>query len=77
MSVHSGPSAGGADYNTASRDPAFRIEAKEDATYRVQVRPEFTYDDAGVACDRLGRGDEAISWMERKRGTGDMAGPIR
>jgi tetratricopeptide (TPR) repeat protein len=25
------------------------------------------YDDAGVACDRLGRGDQAIRWMERKR----------
>jgi hypothetical protein len=25
------------------------------------------YDDAGVACDRLGRGDEAISWMDKKR----------
>jgi tetratricopeptide (TPR) repeat protein len=25
------------------------------------------YDDAGVACDRLGRGDEAIEWMVRKR----------
>ncbi len=25
------------------------------------------YDDAGVACDRLGRGDEAIEWMKRKR----------
>lgn len=25
------------------------------------------YDDAGVACDRLGRGDEAIAWMGRKR----------
>jgi tetratricopeptide (TPR) repeat protein len=24
------------------------------------------YDDAGVACDHLGRGDEAIAWMERK-----------
>ncbi len=24
------------------------------------------YDDAGVACDRLGRGDEAIAWMEKK-----------
>lgn len=24
------------------------------------------YDDAGVACDRLGRSDEAIGWMERK-----------
>ena len=25
------------------------------------------YDDAGVACDRLGLGDEAITWMERKQ----------
>ena len=25
------------------------------------------YDDAGVACDRLGRHDEAIVWMARKR----------
>jgi len=24
------------------------------------------YDDAGVACDRLQRGDEAVAWMERK-----------
>jgi tetratricopeptide (TPR) repeat protein len=26
------------------------------------------YDDAGVACDRLGRHDQAIEWMARKRG---------
>jgi hypothetical protein len=25
------------------------------------------YDDAGVACDRLGMSEEAISWMDRKR----------
>lgn len=25
------------------------------------------YDDAGVACDRLGRHDEAIKWMDRKK----------
>ncbi len=25
------------------------------------------YDDAGVACDRLGLGDEAVAWMEKKR----------
>lgn len=25
------------------------------------------YDDAGVACDRLGRHDEAIAWMEKKK----------
>lgn len=36
------------------------------------------YDDAGVACDRLGRHDEAIDWMTRKRaaldaGSGDQS----
>ncbi len=38
-------------------------------TARLQGHPEdlAAYDDAGVACDRLGRGDEAISWMEKKR----------
>jgi tetratricopeptide (TPR) repeat protein len=25
------------------------------------------YDDAGVACDRLGRSDEAIEWMDKKK----------
>jgi hypothetical protein len=25
------------------------------------------YDDAGVACDRLGNGDEAVAWMEKKK----------
>lgn len=35
----------------------------------LRAHPEdlAAYDDAGVACDRLGRGDEAVSWMERKR----------
>ena len=35
----------------------------------LQSHPEdlAAYDDAGVACDRLGRGDEAIAWMEKKR----------
>jgi hypothetical protein len=34
----------------------------------LQSHPEDldAYDDAGVACDRLGRGDEAISWMKKK-----------
>ncbi|MHC5543281.1 hypothetical protein ACYOEI_34090, partial [Singulisphaera rosea] len=34
----------------------------------LQSHPEdfSAYDDAGVACDRLGRGDEAIAWMEKK-----------
>jgi hypothetical protein len=35
----------------------------------VQTEPGNlgAYDDAGVACDRLGRGDEAIGWMARKK----------
>ena len=34
----------------------------------LQDHPEdlAAYDDAGVACDRLGRDDEAILWMDRK-----------
>src|SRR3954467_13072739 len=38
-------------------------------TAYLQSHPEdlAAYDDAGVACDRLGRGDEAIAWMEKKR----------
>jgi hypothetical protein len=35
----------------------------------IQGHPEDlgASDDAGVACDRLGRGDEAISWMDKKQ----------
>jgi tetratricopeptide (TPR) repeat protein len=32
------------------------------------------YDDAGVACDRLGRHDEAIAWMIRKKAILDASG---
>lgn len=32
------------------------------------------YDDAGVACDRLGRGDEAIEWMAKKRAALERSG---
>jgi hypothetical protein len=32
------------------------------------------YDDAGVACDRLSRGKEAIAWMNRKRTVLDKRG---
>lgn len=31
------------------------------------------YDDAGAACDRLGRSDEAIAWMAKKRAILDRA----
>jgi hypothetical protein len=44
-------SAGGADVNTASRDPAYRLEVKEDSAYRVLARDLFntTRDDPGLA----------------------------
>jgi len=34
------------------------------------------YDDAGVACDRLGRPDEAIEWMAKKRAMLDTLAPL-
>lgn len=37
----SAASPGGLEFNTASRDPAFRLEVKEDGAYRVQVRDLF------------------------------------
>lgn len=38
-------------------------------TSLVESEPDSlgAYDDAGVACDRLGRSDEAIAWMARKK----------
>ena len=52
------------------RNPPLFYEMRlERVTDHLQSHPEdlAAYDDAGVACDRLGRGDEAISWMEKKR----------
>jgi hypothetical protein len=52
------------------RNPPLFYEMRlERVTGHLQSHPEdlAAYDDAGVACDRLGRGDEAISWMEKKR----------
>jgi hypothetical protein len=54
-----------------------RFERKPPLFYEIRLRrvtaeiathPEdlAAYDDAGVACDRLGRGDDAIAWMEKK-----------
>src|SRR5205085_2720484 len=38
----SDPNPGGPDVNTASRDPSYRLEAKEDSTWRLEVRDLFT-----------------------------------
>jgi hypothetical protein len=49
--------------------PLFHEMRLERVTAHLQSHPEdlTAYDDAGVACDRLGRGNEAISWMQKKR----------
>src|SRR3954469_5414044 len=49
--------------------PLFHEMRLARVTARLEDHPEDldAYDDAGVACDRLGRGDEAIAWMEKKR----------
>lgn len=49
--------------------PLYYVRRLELATARVESEPDdlASYDDAGVACDRLGRGDEAIEWMRAKR----------
>jgi hypothetical protein len=52
------------------RNPPLYYEIRlKIAAGRVAARSDDfdAYDDAGVACDRLGRGDEAIAWMEKKR----------
>ncbi|MCA1685179.1 MAG: hypothetical protein LC745_04190 [Planctomycetia bacterium] len=49
--------------------PLFYERRLARVTARLLSHPEdlAAYDDAGVACDRLGRGDEAISWMVKKK----------
>jgi hypothetical protein len=58
------------------RNPPLYYEMRLDrADERAKADPDdfAAYDDAGVACDRLGRGDEAIEWMARKRDRLDAA----
>ncbi len=64
----------------AGSGPPLYYEMRLDrVTAHLQSRPEdlAAYDDAGVACDRLGRGDEAIAWMEKKRAQLDRLGASR
>ncbi|OAB56759.1 hypothetical protein AY599_01330 [Leptolyngbya valderiana BDU 20041] len=44
-----------------------RVATELDADPTDHSKNLAAYDDAGVACDRLGRHDEAIEWMSRKR----------
>jgi hypothetical protein len=52
-----------------ARNPSLYYEMRlRRVTAHLQRHPDdlSAYDDAGVACDRLGRGDEAVAWMEQK-----------
>lgn len=60
------------------RNPPLYFEMRlERCAREVEANPrDFdAYDNAAVACDRLGRGDEAIDWMKRKKDSMDAAGP--
>ena len=59
------------------RNPPLYYEVRlKRAAQQVERNPnDFgLYDDAGAACDRLGRGDEAVRWMERKHRAMEAAG---
>ena len=49
----------------------------ERVTQDLKATPDALdlYDDAGVACDRQGRHDEAIAWMEKKKAVLDTKPP--
>jgi tetratricopeptide (TPR) repeat protein len=60
------------------RNPPYYFEMRlKRASDEIEKHPDHleAYDDAGVACDRLGRGDEAIEWMDKKRKQLDAADP--
>ena len=51
------------------RNPPLYYEMRlSRAAAQIKAQPDnlAAYDVAGVACDQLGRGDEAIAWMEQK-----------
>jgi hypothetical protein len=53
----------------ARNPPLFYEMRLSRVSARLRDHPDelAAYDDAGVACDRLGRGDEAVAWMAKKR----------
>ncbi len=60
------------------RNPPLYYQMRLDrVSAHLQSHPEdlAAYDDAGVSCDRLGRGDEAVGWMEKKRAEIDKLAP--
>src|SRR6478609_1832332 len=62
------------------RNPPLYYSMRLDrVAYHLRSHPDDleAYDDAAVACDRLGRGDEAIAWMEKKRARLEALDPSR
>ncbi len=60
------------------RNPPLYYRMRLDrVTTHLKTQPDdlADYDDAGVACDRLGRGDEAIAWMDKKKQALDRLDP--
>ena len=60
------------------RNPPLYYQMRlERVTAQLKTHPDdlAAYDDAGVACDRLGRGDEAIAWMDKKKQQLDRLDP--
>jgi tetratricopeptide (TPR) repeat protein len=60
------------------RFPPLYYEMRLDRITQQHIRDPNTlkladYDDAAVACDRLGKGDDAIEWMRRKAAALDAA----
>ena len=52
------------------RNPPLYFEMRlERVSKEIKANPKQfeLYDDAAVACDRLGRDDEAIQWIEQKK----------
>ncbi len=60
------------------RNPPLYYEMRLDrVTAYLKTHPDdlAAYNDAGVACDRLGRGDEAVAWMDKKKHALDRLDP--
>ena len=58
------------DHRAVREEPAALLRDKAETRLgQTEGKPDdlTAYDDAGVACDRLDRDDEAIGWMDRKR----------
>jgi hypothetical protein len=70
MEARGMPEVGEVIVGRFERNPPLYYEmrlSRAEARSREDARALEAYDNAGVACDRLGRGDDAIAWMARKK----------